>query len=80
MEKNIEQRIERLIYMNEHTIKGKWAQIKGSIKEQWGDLTDDELLEVEGQTEKLAGLLQSKYGYSKEKAEKAYKKVMENAK
>lgn len=63
--------------MNEDIIKGKWAEIKGAIKEQWGDLTDDELVEIEGKTEKLAGILQTKYGYTKEKAEQAYKDVIE---
>ena len=63
--------------MNEDIIKGKWVEIKGAIKEQWGDITDDELAEVEGKTEKLAGILQTKYGYSKDKAEQAYKKVIE---
>lgn len=63
--------------MNEEIIKGKWTEIKGAIKEQWGDLTDDELVEIEGKTEKLSGILQTKYGYSKEKAEQAYKDIME---
>lgn len=62
--------------MNEEIIKGKWTEIKGAIKEQWGDLTDDELVEIEGKTEKLSGILQTKYGYSKEKAEQAYKDIM----
>ncbi len=63
--------------MNEDIIKGKWNEIKGAIKEQWGELTDDDLVEIEGKTEKLAGILQTKYGYTKEKAEQAYKEVME---
>lgn len=66
--------------MNEDILKGKWKEIKGSIKEKWGDLTDDDLTEIEGQTEKLAGILQTKYGYTKEKAEAAYKGVMEKHK
>lgn len=63
--------------MNKDIAKGKWTEIKGSIKEQWGDLTDDDLVEIEGKMEKLAGILQTKYGYTKEKAEQAYKAVIE---
>jgi len=66
--------------MNEDIVKGKWKEMKGAIKEQWGDLTDDDLVEIEGKTEKLAGILQTKYGYSKEKAEEAYKGVIEKYK
>lgn len=66
--------------MNEEIIKGKWTEIKGAIKEQWGDLTDDDLVEIEGKTEKLTGILQTKYGYTKEKAEQAYKDVIEKHK
>ena len=62
--------------MNEDILKGKWKEIKGSIKEQWGNLTDNDLTEIEGQQEKLVGLLQSKYGYSKDKAEEEYKKFI----
>ena len=59
--------------MNEDILKGKWKEIKGSVKAKWGNLTDDDLTEVEGIQEKLLGLLQTKYGYSKEKAEEEYK-------
>lgn len=50
-------------------LKGKWKQLKGSIQERWGELTDDEVDQVEGETQQLVGLLQEKYGYAKEKAE-----------
>ena len=63
--------------MNKDIAKGKWTEIRGAIKEQWGDLTDDDLVEIEGKMEKLAGILQTKYGYTKEKAEQAYKAVIE---
>ena len=62
--------------MNEDTFKGKWKELKGSVKEKWGDLTDDEITEVEGRTEKLVGILQAKYGYSKDKAQDEYNKFM----
>jgi uncharacterized protein YjbJ (UPF0337 family) len=54
--------------MNSDQIKGKWMQWKGAAKEQWGKLTDDDLTQVEGNTDKLAGLVQERYGYAKERA------------
>ncbi|MTH64824.1 CsbD family protein [Paracoccus shanxieyensis] len=56
--------------MNWDIIEGKWNQVKGSVKEKWGDLTDDELTEVGGKRDKLAGKLQEKYGWTKEEAER----------
>ena len=53
--------------MNWDIIQGKWDQLKGSVKEKWGDLTDDELTQISGQQDKLAGKLQEKYGWTKEK-------------
>jgi uncharacterized protein YjbJ (UPF0337 family) len=55
--------------MNADILKGKWKQIQGEAKKWWGDLTDDELTRVDGEQDKLVGLLQEKYGYSREKAE-----------
>jgi uncharacterized protein YjbJ (UPF0337 family) len=49
--------------------KGSWTQTKGAVKEQWGKLTDDDLLEIEGRREKLVGKIQSRYGISHEQAE-----------
>lgn len=59
--------------MNEDILKGKWHELKGGVKAKWGKLTDDDLTTVNGQSEKLLGLLQTKYGYTKEKAEEEYK-------
>ena len=56
--------------MNEDVLKGKWHEIKGDIKKTWGKLTDDDVMVVNGESEKLMGLLQTKYGYAKEKAQK----------
>ncbi|MFG6083321.1 CsbD family protein [Paracoccus litorisediminis] len=55
--------------MNWDIIEGKWNQVKGSVKEQWGDLTDDELTEIAGRKDKLTGKLQEKYGWTKEEAQ-----------
>jgi uncharacterized protein YjbJ (UPF0337 family) len=55
--------------MNRDIIGGKWQQIRGKVKEEWGKLTDDDLKVVEGKFDKLAGLIRERYGYTKEKAE-----------
>ncbi len=55
--------------MNWDIIQGKWKQLKGSVKEKWGELTDDELDQIEGNKDKLAGKLQEKYGWTKDQAE-----------
>jgi len=66
--------------MNEDIFKGKWKEIKGSVKAKWGNLTDDDVTKVEGQSEKLVGILQKKYGYSKDKAQEEYNKFMDDNK
>ncbi|RIE08529.1 CsbD family protein [Candidatus Cryosericum hinesii] len=48
---------------------GKWHELKGHVREQWGKLTDDDLTQLSGKTEELAGVLQQRYGYDKAKAE-----------
>ena len=50
-------------------IKGSWTQSKGAVKEQWGKLTDDDLLEIQGRREQLVGKIQTRYGISLEEAE-----------
>ncbi|PTX05322.1 CsbD family protein [Pararhodobacter aggregans] len=55
--------------MNNDTIEGKWKQLKGEAKIQWGKLTNDDLDVVEGHKDKLVGKIQERYGKSKEEAE-----------
>jgi uncharacterized protein YjbJ (UPF0337 family) len=52
--------------MNKYQMQGKWHEMKGKIKERWGDLTDDEIAQGEGKMEELAGKIQQKYGGTKE--------------
>jgi uncharacterized protein YjbJ (UPF0337 family) len=49
--------------------KGSWNQTKGAVKEQWGKLTDDDLLEIEGRRDQLVGKIQARYGITREEAE-----------
>ena len=50
-------------------LKGQWKQIRGEIKERWGELTDDEVDQIEGRRDRLVGKLQEKYGYTRQEAE-----------
>jgi uncharacterized protein YjbJ (UPF0337 family) len=63
--------------MNKDILQGKRRELKGLVKEQWGRLTDDDLDRIEGQAERLVGILQQRYGFAKEQAEREYKRVME---
>jgi uncharacterized protein YjbJ (UPF0337 family) len=54
--------------MNSDQVQGKWRQWKGAAKAQWGKLTDDELTQAEGNADKLAGYIQERYGYARERA------------
>ncbi|WP_322895808.1 MULTISPECIES: CsbD family protein [unclassified Yoonia] len=56
--------------MNWDIIQGKWKQMTGSAKEKWGELTDDDLSQVDGKRDQLAGKIQEKYGVTKDEAEK----------
>ena len=55
--------------MNNDRIECRWKQLKGKVKEQWGKLTDDDLLEIEGRRDQLVGKIQARYGITKEEAE-----------
>ncbi|MDZ5696711.1 CsbD family protein [Chelativorans sp. M5D2P16] len=56
--------------MNWDQIKGQWTQYKGKAKQQWGNLTDDDLDRAEGSRDQLAGRIQERYGVAKEEAER----------
>ncbi len=67
--------------MNKDIIAGKWKQVKGKAQAKWGDLTDDVFDIAEGNREYLAGKLQEKYGWARDRAEdeiKAFEKTLEN--
>ncbi len=65
--------------MNQDILKGKWNQVVGSVKAQWGDLTDDELTEIDGNRQKLLGKLQEKYGYTRDEAERQVDRFFEDS-
>ena len=59
--------------MADDRVAGAWHQLKGKVKEQWGKLTDDDLKQLEGHAEQLAGKLQERYGLARAEAERQAK-------
>lgn len=60
----------RDIRMNQDRIQGRWKQLKGKVKEQWGKLTDDDLDIIAGRREQLLGRIQQRHGLAKDEAER----------
>ncbi len=56
--------------MNRDQVEGRWEQIKGRAKKAWAELTDDDLKKAEGSEEKLYGIIQEKFGDTKEAIQK----------
>jgi len=56
--------------MNTDVMKGKWLQLKGEVRRQWAQLTDDDLDQIEGNSEKMVGKLQERYGWARNDAER----------
>jgi uncharacterized protein YjbJ (UPF0337 family) len=52
--------------MDWNRIEGNWKQFKGHVKEQWGQLTDDDLDQIEGRRDQLEGKIQERYGKAKD--------------
>ncbi|MGH9511094.1 MAG: CsbD family protein [Terriglobales bacterium] len=56
--------------MNWDRIEGQWKQMKGSVKERWGKLTDDDLNVIGGRKDQLVGRVQERYGIAKDEAQR----------
>jgi uncharacterized protein YjbJ (UPF0337 family) len=66
--------------MNTDQFIGKWEQIKGSLKETWGDLTDQDLEKMKGGFQEAVGYLQEKYGETRETIEEKLSSLMDRFK
>jgi uncharacterized protein YjbJ (UPF0337 family) len=55
--------------VNWDQIEGKWKQLKGSVRQQWGKLTDNDLERIAGKRDSLVGKLQEYYGLAKQEAQ-----------
>ncbi len=56
--------------MDWNRVEGNWKQFKGKVKEQWGNLTDDDLDVIAGRRDQLEGKIQERYGYAKDQVRK----------
>jgi uncharacterized protein YjbJ (UPF0337 family) len=55
--------------MNWDTVEGNWKQVKGTVREQWGKLTDNDLEQIAGKKDQLVGRIQERYGISRDVAQ-----------
>ena len=65
--------------MNQDILEGKWKEMRGQAREWWGKLTDDDLEQAGGKADQLIALLQQKYGYTREKAEREFDRRLKEA-
>lgn len=56
--------------MNQETLKGEWSQLKGLVRKRWGKITADDLDQIQGDREILVGMLQERYGRTREQVER----------
>ena len=63
--------------MNRDVLEGKWKQLRGKVREEWGELTDDELDQIAGRRDQLVGKIQEKYGYTRDEAERQVDEFMD---
>jgi uncharacterized protein YjbJ (UPF0337 family) len=66
------------VTFNQDVLTGKWKQVRGKAKQTWGKLTDNDLDRITGRFEELAGLVQERYGYTREQAEKEVTRFIEH--
>jgi uncharacterized protein YjbJ (UPF0337 family) len=62
--------------MNNDQAQGKWDRFSAKVKQQWGDLTDDEVKKAEGNKDELVARIREKYGDSKESIAKKLNELM----
>ena len=58
------------VTFNRDVLTGNWTQLRGKVKQTWGKLTDNDLERISGRFEELVGLVQERYGYARDKAER----------
>lgn len=63
--------------MDKLRIKGNWNELKGRAKQEWADLTDDDLLYVEGKEDELLGRIQNRTGKTRDEVNSWFKKELD---
>jgi uncharacterized protein YjbJ (UPF0337 family) len=66
--------------MNKDIFEGKWKELRGQVREWWGKLTDDDLERAGGKADQIIALLQQRYGYTREQAEKEFNRRLQEVK
>ena len=61
--------------VNEQVLRGHWNEVRGKLKERWGQLTDDDLVLAQGNTDQLIGVIQRRTGEAREKIERDLDKL-----
>jgi len=56
--------------MNRDVLQGKWKQMKGRVRERWGELTNDDVDRMTGASEQLVGKIQERYGIARDEAQR----------
>lgn len=56
--------------MNRDVLQGKWKQMKGRVRERWGELTNDDVDRMTGASEQLVGKIQERYGIAQDEAQR----------
>lgn len=57
------------VTVNKDVLMGKWKQLRGKVRQRWGKLTNNQLDQIGGNYERLVGVVQESYGYSRERAQ-----------
>lgn len=65
--------------MNKQIMKGKWHQMSGKLKQRWGWLTSDDLVRIKGSGEEIYGILQKRYGYTKDEVRQSVREFLKSA-
>ena len=62
--------------MNQDMLSGNWNQLRGKLRTWWGKLSDDDFEWISGQKDRLVGLIQEKYGYTRTRAKNEFENRM----
>ncbi len=64
--------------MNADQLQGKWHQVKGAVKQQWGKLTDDDVIYIDGAQDKLIGRVEERYGVLRQEARRLVQRWLDD--
>jgi uncharacterized protein YjbJ (UPF0337 family) len=65
--------------LNQQIFEGNWNEIKGKLRQKWGQLTDDDFLQIRGDADQIVGILQRKTGEAREAIEQYLQEISTSA-